>query len=223
MLIFKGLRFPAARTTGRHHLVIPNPTGRSSRRAVSSPSPPRGAAARGRRSRWTRRGVLLPASILVAASMARTSCSAAAILSANEAKQINTVQWFHLAFALRHATQDWLDPDKDGVSHPRAGTSRWHDGKKFLDHQAALSALTQTTLVPAPKGEQVLAIKATTLAAFMVLRAAQALEERRPMQRCLRCGFWFEIRREQRGPRFCSNSCRALHHQRPETAHGLDA
>ena len=42
------------------------------------------------------------------------------------------------------------------------------------------------------------------------------------MKRCLQCGFWFEIRREQREPRFCSNSCRALHHQQPETPDGLD-
>ena len=223
MLIFKGLRFPAARTTGRHHLVIPNPDGTllKARGFVTIATSGRGRA-------WTPEPVDATWRTFAGLDLGGSVDGEDFVQRRGDpfgqrGKQINTVQWFHLAFALRHATQDWLDPDKDGVSHPRAGTSRWHDGKKFLDHQAALSALTQTTLVPAPKGEQVLAIKATTLAAFMVLRAAQALEERRPMQRCLRCGFWFEIRREQRGPRFCSNSCRALHHQRPETAHGLDA
>jgi hypothetical protein len=58
-----------------------------------------------------------------------------------------------------------------------------------------------------------LTLNPQTLGAFLILRAIHALADPVPMRRCLHCSYWFEIRRIQRRPQFCSPSCRAIYHQ----------
>jgi hypothetical protein len=78
------------------------------------------------------------------------------------------------------------------------------------------------TVAPHPSGLG-LAFVAPTLAAYLIARAALAIETPMPMRRCVHCRFWFEIRRILREPNFCSASCRALNHQlqKEPSQHGI--
>jgi hypothetical protein len=126
---------------------------------------------------------------------------------------VSSSQWFALAQAVQVAAQAWDPPGDDGVSHPTSEAGRLVEAAAFLSHPAAANALTLLSVVPDPAGGPALALRAGSLAGFLVARCAQALEDTKPMRRCAVCGFWFEIRRARREPQFCSASCRALHHE----------
>ena len=133
--------------------------------------------------------------------------------------QINTAQWFFLQQALLLASVLWGDPDKNGLSYP---LDRPTGARAFFDDPFAMSMVKSLTIAPHPSGIG-LAVVAPTLAAFLIARAALAIEKPMRMRRCLHCGFWFEIRRILREPRFCSASCRTLNHQHQKEAsqHGI--
>jgi len=127
---------------------------------------------------------------------------------------IVTHQWSALATGLQRAATAWSRPDDDGVS------------SVILDRaaRAALAAqLFEQITLAAPwiglDGDFGWSLNTDRFDNFLICSAAQALERALPMRRCTVCGSWFEIRRPNRSPRFCSASCRALHHQHPESSH----
>jgi hypothetical protein len=132
---------------------------------------------------------------------------------------INTAQWIFLQKALLLASALWGDPDKNGVSYPLDQPT---GVRAFFDDPFAMSMVKSLNIAPHPSGIG-LAVVAPTLGAFLIARAALAIEKPMPMRRCLNCGFWFEIRRILREPRFCSASCRTLNHQHQKEAsqHGI--
>lgn len=62
-----------------------------------------------------------------------------------------------------------------------------------------------------PNGGPDIVLRAKSLAAYMALSAASALERRVDMRRCTHCGSWLELTRRE--ALFCSSSCRAFHSQ----------
>ena len=134
-----------------------------------------------------------------------------------------TSQWWGLATALQQAAQAWAAPGADGVSHPTKDKARLAEARDFLDQPAARAALDELRATRDPGG--LIADTTTRLDTFLVARAAIALERAPPppMTRCLVCNSWFEIRRPKRAPRFCSASCRSIHHQQQKEtlSHGI--
>jgi hypothetical protein len=132
---------------------------------------------------------------------------------------INIVEWPLLKRALLPGSLLWGEPDKNGISYP---LDRPTGARLLFDDPYAVSMAKNLIVVPHPSGVG-LAIKAPTLAAYLIARAALAIENPLPMRRCLHCGYWFEIRRILREPSFCSASCRALNHQlhKEATQHGI--
>src|SRR5262249_28052815 len=113
-------------------------------------------------------------------------------------------------------------PNEAGVSNPTKDKDRLTAARDFLVQPAARAALEEgLRATPDPGG--LIANTTTRLDTFLVVRAAIALERKLPMRRCVACNSWFEIRRPKRAPRFCSASCRSIHHQQQKEtlSHGI--
>jgi hypothetical protein len=126
-------------------------------------------------------------------------------------EETHTGHWTNLQALLLTAAQAWEPAGTNGVSRIAADTKRIRlaehflksDPKPFLDH-------VKPVLDPAG-GPRIIALRAETLAAFMVFSAASTIERRVPMRRCEHCASWLEFTRND--ARFCSASCRSLHSQ----------
>ena len=131
----------------------------------------------------------------------------------------NTSGWIDLIALLLTAAKAWEPEDADGVSRITTDPQRLHEGDSVLvKYGLGLPWLRALEAVPAPSGPG-LALRARTLASFMLASAASALQRRVSMRRCRHCQSWFEITRSD--VRFCSASCRATHHKtEKETSHG---
>jgi hypothetical protein len=135
----------------------------------------------------------------------------AGILSPRE--QTHTGHWVDLAALLAIAARAWEPVDASGVSCVTKDRHRLQQAKHFTDDKLALQILKDDLeVIPDPAGG--LALRACTLAAFMVVSAVSALERCVPMRRCAHCTSWFELARAD--ARFCCDSCRALNAQRAQ-------
>jgi hypothetical protein len=123
--------------------------------------------------------------------------------------ETHTGHWTNLKALLLTAAQAWDSAGANGVSRIAADTKRIRLAEHFLKSDPR-PFLDQVKLVPADDGPPI-ALRAETLAAFMVLSAADAVERRVPMRRCDHCASWLEFTRND--ARFCSASCRSLHSQ----------
>ena len=126
---------------------------------------------------------------------------------------IATSQWVYLAEALRIASTAWQPPDTAGTSYPTTKRAELVEAGRFLQHAGAVPMLATMTVIPNSSGVG-LALSTPSLAGFLIGRAALALANPQPVRRCAECGFWFEVSRVRRQPRFCSSSCRATHHEK---------
>jgi hypothetical protein len=124
--------------------------------------------------------------------------------------------------ALQQVARAWEAPDKAGVSYFTRDRARRAEAAHFLDQPAAQAALRKVEIARDPDGPG-LADKTSALDGFLILRAALALERALPMTRCQVCGSWFDIRRPNRAPRYCSATCRTIHHQQQKEvfSHGI--
>src|SRR5262249_2593928 len=131
-------------------------------------------------------------------------------------------QWLPLAIALQQAARAWEAPDEAGVSYFTRDRARRVEAALFLDQPVAQAALQKVKPTRDPDGFAV-AFRTDKLDGFLIMQAALALERALPMTRCQVCGSWFDIRRPNRAPRFCSASCRALHYQQQKEmlSHGI--
>ena len=136
--------------------------------------------------------------------------------------RVVTSQWWPLAMALQQAARGWTPPDELGVSYPIRDSMQWAEAWRFLDHPVAQAALDKIRVTRDPDGLG-LADKTSALDGFLIMRAALALERKFPMTRCSVCGSWFDIRRPNRAPRYCSATCRTIHHQQQKEilSHGI--
>jgi hypothetical protein len=137
--------------------------------------------------------------------------------------EVTTSQWWSLAMALQQAAQGWTPPDKLGVSYPVRDQKQRTEAWRFLDQPVAQAAMQKAKVTPDPDSLAP-AFKTSELDGFLVMQAWLALEHPLPMTRCQVCNSWFEIRRPNRAPRFCSASCRAAYHQyqKETVSHGID-
>jgi hypothetical protein len=141
---------------------------------------------------------------------------------------IITLEWANLAEALTLAAEAWQPSDARGNSWPtkdRAALARVREQFLALPYVKMTIPTWRNISRPGmpvrdPEVEigfgpsrSGLTLNPRTLGAFMILRAIHALEDPVPMRRCRHCSLWFEIRRIQRCPQFCSPSCRAIYHQ----------
>jgi hypothetical protein len=136
--------------------------------------------------------------------------------------KVVTSRWLPLAMALQQAERGWQAPDKLGVSHPVRDQMRWTEAWDFLNQPVAQAALQKVQVARDPDGLG-LVFTTSALDSFLIMQAELALERPLPMTRCLVCGSWFDIRRPNRAPRFCSATCRTVHHQQQKEtlSHGI--
>ena len=123
----------------------------------------------------------------------------------------DTGHWTNLKALLSTASQAWDPAGANGVSRIASDTKRIRLAEHFLRSNPQ-PYLDQVKTVLADDGPRITAMRAETLAAFMVLSAADAVERRIPMRRCDHCASWLEFTRND--ARFCSASCRSLHSQK---------
>ena len=94
---------------------------------------------------------------------------------------INTAQWEFLQKALLLASALWGDPDKNGISYPLDQPT---GVRAFFDDPFAMSMVKSLNIAPHPSGIG-LAVVPPTLGAFLIARAALAIEKPMPVRRCL--------------------------------------
>lgn len=130
----------------------------------------------------------------------------------------HTGHWKNLQALLGTAARAWEPEDRHGVSRITTDRKRLRLAEHFLrDNPVPL--LREVEPVLDPRGGPRVILRASSLASFMTLSAASAIERRIPMRRCLHCDSWLEINR--RDARFCSSSCRAFHSlQKKGDVHG---
>ena len=137
--------------------------------------------------------------------------------------RVVTIRWWPLVMALQQAVRGWMPPDELGVSYPVRDQKQRTEAWRFLDQPVFQAAMQKVKVAPDPDS---LAPAFTTseLDVFLIMQAWLALEHPLPMTRCQVCNSWFEIRRPNRAPRYCSASCRAIHHQQQQKetlSHGI--
>lgn len=224
-LIFSGLRWPDAQAAGRRRLVIPRADGSLTTESGFVNITVLGGEGR----KWRAEPIDATWRSLAELDLDNFPDSAAFVQRRGDPYgalkpgnfYISTAQWIYLAEALRLAAVAWQPRDATGTSYPTTDRAKLTEAGRFLQHAGAAPMLKTLTVVPNSTGVG-LSLSAPTLAAFLIARAALALAHPLPMRRCDQCGFWFEVRRIQRQPRFCSASCRALNHQnQEETQNGV--
>jgi hypothetical protein len=130
-------------------------------------------------------------------------------------EETHTGHWANLKALLQVAAQAWEPPGARCVSRITADAKRVKLAEHFLESDPK-PFLADVKPVLDPAGGARIVLHVETLAAFMVLSAASAIERRVPMRRCDHCGSWLEFTR--RDTRFCSASCRSLHSQQRKEA-----
>jgi hypothetical protein len=131
--------------------------------------------------------------------------------------ETHTGHWNNLAALLGTAARAYEPEGADGISRFTTDPQRIKLAEWFLkDADSGLLKAVEPMLDPS--GRPRVVFRAKTLAAFMVLSAANAVEQRTPMRRCAHCGSWFYVGRSD--AQFCSGSCRAASfNASKETAH----
>jgi hypothetical protein len=224
-LIFSGLRWPGAEAAGRQHLTIPRADGSLTTHSgfvtivVFGDVEGRKWAPEPTDATWRSLAELDLDSFPDSAAFVRRRGDPYGALKPGNS-HITTSQWIYLAEALRIAAVAWQPADATGTSYPTTDRAKLLEAGRFLQNAGAAPMLATLAVVPNSSGVG-LSLAAPSLAAFLIARAALALARPLPMRRCTECGFWFEVRRIQRQPRFCSASCRALNHQNQESQDGV--
>jgi hypothetical protein len=127
-------------------------------------------------------------------------------------RPVHTARWGELASGLAAVAEAW---DQD--LPPTTDVNIF--GFDLKSHERAIQ-IVRNDLWPQIRGDvrvelatidAIVVPIAGSLAAFMVLSAASALQRQVPMTRCRYCGHWLELDRLDR--RFCSSSCRSFHSQ----------
>jgi hypothetical protein len=118
----------------------------------------------------------------------------------------NTGSWNNLAALLGTAARAYEPEGADGISRFTTDPQRIKQAEWFL-RDADIGLLKAIEPVVDPSGRPRVVLRAKTLATFMALSAANAVEQRTPMRCCAHCGSWFFLGRSD--AQFCSGSCRA--------------
>ena len=126
---------------------------------------------------------------------------------------IHTGPWYNLRDTLGRAALAWEPEDAAGVSRITTDRARLHYADYFLENSNYPAVLRNLEPVLDPIGTG-FALRARTLAAFMMASAVSALERRIDLRRCAHCRSWLELNRKD--IRFCSGSCRTFHSQKKE-------
>jgi hypothetical protein len=121
--------------------------------------------------------------------------------------ETHTGHWSNLAALLSVVARAYEPANADGISNFTTDPERIGEARWFLRGGADIGLLKMIEPIPDPSGRPRVVLRAKTLAAFMALSAAHAIEHRPPMRRCARCGSWFFIGRSD--AQFCSASCRS--------------
>jgi hypothetical protein len=135
-----------------------------------------------------------------------------------------TQVWYGIAAILGAPARAYEPAGADGISRFTTDRQRRLEAESFLKNDAELLRAVEPILDPAGRSPYPV-LRAKTLAAFMALSAAHAVEQRLPMRRCAHCASWFHIGRSD--AQFCSGTCRAAKHnsstREGQTQHGQRA
>jgi len=129
-------------------------------------------------------------------------------------RPINTGRWASLLNILRPAALCWKRRDDFETSRFVADDDRVAFFLQTLPATWAAEemGLAYRKLTPVPV--------AHTLAGYLMASAISALRRQVSMRRCLYCTSWFELHRSE--AMFCSPSCRAAHFNKRISPHGVD-
>lgn len=123
-----------------------------------------------------------------------------------------TSSWNAVAQRFETVASFWSRVDADGISRFQDDPARRVTVMKDIRNSPEFANDIQVVFDVTETGEIDIHLAPRSLAGFMLASAMAHLETGQSMRRCETCDDWFAI--GKRDSRFCSPSCRAMHHTR---------